>query len=300
MAIITAKELLEAGAHFGARVSRWNPKMAPYIYAKRNRTHVIDVRKTIQGVVEAYYYLERESRAGGQFLFVGTKRQARNAVRHAAEACGMHQVSERWLGGTLTNLRTIRERVARLEELEAMEADGRLRQHSKKMIASLNRERRKINRNLAGIRNMKDLPTALIVVDPRKENIAVQEAGKLGIPIIALLDTDCDPDPVDVVIPCNDDSSHTIASILNALAGGILAGRGRVGMPTAAEPVVTEGGASFGGEGEEVAAAREHRTTIDETPKPEEVAPPPRGPAPDQETRDTSPARTDDQEPTGE
>jgi small subunit ribosomal protein S2 len=239
---LSVKELLESGAHFGHRTSRWNPKMERYLHGQRNRVHIIDVRKTVRHAVEAHHYLLTAARAGGQFLFVGTKRQARDAVIRETARTGMHQVTERWLGGTLTNLRTIREQVARLDELEAMAEDGRLQSHSKKMIASLNRERRRITRNLSGIRKMDRLPQALIVVDPRREHNALKEANKLGILTIALLDTDCDPDPIDIVIPCNDDSARAVDIVLAYLAEGILKGRGEAKLPTAgvAAPVAAE------------------------------------------------------------
>ncbi len=250
---ITAKQLLEAGAHFGARASRWNPKMAPYIHTVRNKVHVIDLRATVRGIVQAFHYLQREAAVGGSFLLVGTKRQAKDAVKKIAERCGVPRVTERWLGGTLTNLRTIREQVARLDELEAMQADGRMRQLSKKRVSSLNREYRTISRNLSGIRNMTKLPSALIIVDPRRESIAVKEAAKLGLVTIALIDTDCDPDLIDIPIPCNDDSARTTELILNRLGDAIVEGRGEVGAGVqtavaADEVTYTSGGASFGGD----------------------------------------------------
>ena len=262
MVEITAKQLLEAGAHFGARASRWNPKMAPYIHTIRNKVHVIDLRATIRGIVQAFHYLQREAAGSGSFLLVGTKRQAKDAIKKIAERCGVPRVTERWLGGTLTNLRTIREQVARLDELEAMQADGRMRQLSKKRASSLNREYRKISRNLSGIRNMTKLPSALIIVDPRRESIAVKEAAKLGLVTIALIDTDCDPDLIDIPIPCNDDSARTTELILNRLGDAIVEGRGEpgTGVQTAVvadEVTYTSGGASFGGDEDKGAPEKE-------------------------------------------
>ena len=268
---ITAKQLLDAGAHFGARASRWNPKMAPYIHTVRNKVHVIDLRATIRGIVQAFHYLQRETAAGGSFLLVGTKRQAKDAITKIAERCGVPRVTERWLGGTLTNLRTIREQVARLEELEAMQADGRMRRLSKKRVSSLNREYRKIYRNLSGIRNMTKLPSALIIVDPRREGIAVKEAAKLGLVTIALIDTDCDPDFIDIPIPCNDDSARTTELILNRLGDAIVEGRGDTGAVVqtavaADEVTYSSGGASFGGDKKEDEGASEKAPVAAEAP----------------------------------
>ncbi len=223
--LVSARELLEAGAHFGHRTSRQNPKMAPYIYGKRNKINIIDVRKTIKGIVTAYYFLRKVSREGKQVLFVGTKRQAKEAVRSSAEKCGSPFVVERWLGGTLTNLRTIRNRVNRLIELEKILDGPEKDKLSKKMLSSLNRERRKINRNLEGIRDMSELPGAVVLVDPNKEHNAVREARRLGVPIVAMLDTDCDPDPIDIPIPANDDALRSIEIVISTLARAVMEGR---------------------------------------------------------------------------
>lgn len=225
MSQIVVKDILEAGVHFGHRVSRWNPKMRPYIYGRRNLIHIIDLKETVRGLLRAKKYLERVASQGSLVLFCGTKRQAADPVGEAAAACGMPYVNERWLGGTLTNFRTIRSRLRRLEELEALEADGKFATYSKKMQSTLNRERSKIFRNLSGIRDMNRLPEVLVVIDPRKEKNAVHEARILGIKVVALIDTDSDPDTVDLPIPGNDDSIRSIHLILQHLSSAILAGR---------------------------------------------------------------------------
>ena len=224
MFVVSPKDLLEAGVHFGCRASRWNPKMAPYIFGRRNLIHIIDLKETLRGLIRATTFLQRLATEGKEILFVGTKRQAQGVVRDAAERGGQHYVIERWLGGTLTNFSTIRSRLRRLEELEAIEEEGSLTGLSKKAMASLMREKRKIYRNLNGIRKMDRLPGAVVVVDPRRENNAVKEASKLGIPVIAILDTDCDPDPIDIPIPGNDDSMRSILVLLNKLTEAIMAG----------------------------------------------------------------------------
>jgi len=222
---ITVENLLVAGMHFGHRVSRRNPKMEPYIFGKRNLINIIDLRETARGLIRACHLLEKLSSGGAQFLFVGTKRQAKNVVRSEAQRVDMHFVTERWLGGSLTNFDTVRSRLKRLEELESMETDGSLELHSKKMISSLARERRKIRRNLDGMRKLEKRPDALIVIDPRREHNAVAEAHKLHIPVVALLDTDCDPDLIDILIPGNDDAMRSIELVLKALVDAIIEGR---------------------------------------------------------------------------
>ena len=224
MATVLVKELIEAGVHFGHRASRWNPKMRPYIYARRNLIHIIDVRETIRGLLRGRRYLQRVAAGGSLVLFVGTKRQASETIDQQARRCGMPFVSDRWLGGTLTNFRTIRSRLSRLEELEALRAGEELATYSKKMQSALNREYRKMYRNLNGIRTMNRLPECLVVIDPRKEKNAVGEAKKLGITTIALIDTDCDPDEVDLPIPGNDDSIRSIELVIQLLADAVLAG----------------------------------------------------------------------------
>ncbi|MCS6976296.1 MAG: 30S ribosomal protein S2 [Gemmatales bacterium] len=234
MAIVAVQDLIQAGVHYGHRASRWNPKMRPYIYGKRNLIHIIDLRETLRGLLRARKYLTQIASQGKIILFVGTKRQARETIEREATRCGMPYVTERWLGGTLTNFRTIRSRLRRLEELEEMENSGAINTFSKKMISSLLREKRKIHRNLAGIRNMDRLPEALIVVDPHREDIAVKEARKMGITTIALIDTDSDPDLVDLPIPGNDDSIRSIELVIQCLADAIV--EGRASLPKDAPP----------------------------------------------------------------
>src|SRR5437879_2425064 len=257
VAIVQVKDLIEAGVHFGHRASRWNPKMRPYIYGKRNLIHIIDLRETVRGMLRGHRYLAKVASNGSLVLFVGTKRQAKEAVEREAARCGMPFVSERWLGGTLTNYRTIRNRLKRLQELEAMwlpaganparedlnsyiaglmtEAgkldpakapeSSDIRTHSKKMISTLSRELLKIRRNLMGIRDMIKLPDALVIVGPNKEHIAVKEARRMGVTTIALIDTDSDPDPVDLPVPGNDDSIRSIELVLAKMADAVLEGR---------------------------------------------------------------------------
>jgi small subunit ribosomal protein S2 len=257
MAVVQVQELLDAGVHFGHRASRWNPKMRPYIYGKRNLIHIIDLRETVRGLLRGHRYLSSVVAKGGLVLFVGTKRQAKEIVEKEARRCGMPYVSERWLGGTLTNYRTIRNRLKRLEELETMwlaagenpnrvdmsaymlsmmTESGKLdihkapesalvRTYSKKMVATLSRELTKIRRNLQGIRDMKRLPDALVVIDPKKEHIAVKEAQRMGVATIALIDTDSDPDTIDLPVPGNDDSIRSIELIVAKAADAVLEGR---------------------------------------------------------------------------
>ena len=218
MAKELARELISAGVHFGHGASRWNPKMAPYIFGRRSKIHIINVKETLKGLLIAKKLLTEVVSSGKDVVFVGTKRQAQKAVQKAAERCGMHYVSERWLGGTLTNFRTIRARLQRLEELEEMEANGTLEAESKKQASRLRREMRKIRTNLEGIRKMSRLPGAVVVIDARKEYIALREARKLGVVTIGIIDTDSDPDTVDVAIPANDDSLKAIDILLAELA----------------------------------------------------------------------------------
>lgn len=225
MASEFVKKLIDSGIHFGHRTSRWNPKMENYIFGKRNLIHIIDIRETVKGILRAKQFLARTLARGDDVLFVGTKRQARNSIIHVAQQTGMPYVAERWLGGTLTNFRTIRSRLARLEELEKIQEEGMEGQYSKKMISTLNREYRKIKRNLEGIRNMNRLPGAIVLVDIRREYIAAREARKLRIPVIGLIDTDSDPDLVDIVIPGNDDAMRGIDLVLEALGEAINEGK---------------------------------------------------------------------------
>lgn len=236
MAAELVRRLIDAGIHFGHRASRWNPKMSPYIFGKRNTIHIIDIRETVKGLLRAKRFIERVVAQGDDVLFVGTKRQARPQIRQQSQRVGMPYVAERWLGGTLTNFRTIRSRLSRLEELESAEQDGTAQEYSKKMIASRQRELRKIRRNLEGIRNMNRLPAALIIIDVHREKNAVREARTLRIPTICLIDTDSDPDFADVPIPGNDDAMRAIDIVLSTLADSVEAGlKARRAAPAEAE-----------------------------------------------------------------
>ena len=219
------KDLVEAGIHFGHRSTLWNPKMAPYIFGKRNKIHIIDVKETIKGLLLARKYITRTVAGGRDVLFVGTKRQARGTIEQHARDVGMPYVVERWLGGTLTNFSTIRQRLKRLEELEHIESSGQIDNYSKKMEAQLRREKAKILRNLEGIRNMSKLPGALVVIDPGHETNAVREARKLGIPTVCLIDTDSDPDFADIPIPGNDDAMRAIDVIVDQLCRAVAEGK---------------------------------------------------------------------------
>jgi len=222
---ITLDSLLEAGVHFGHRVSRWNPKMAPYIYGKRNLIHIIDLKMTIRGLIRGTHFLSRLNAQGKQVLFVGTKRQAKGLVERAAKSVNMPYVSDRWIGGLLTNNEVVRRRLNRLFELEKMEEDGTINLFKKKEISALRREKRRILRNLDGVRSMEGLPGALIIVDPNRERTALLEANRLGIPVVAFLDTDCDPDLVDLPIPGNDDAMRSIQVVLDLLVGAVEQGK---------------------------------------------------------------------------
>lgn len=224
VAVISMKQLLEAGVHFGHQTRRWNPKMATYIFTERNGIYIIDLQKTVRKVEEAYNFIREMSSQGKKILFVGTKKQAQDSVKEEAERCGQYFVNERWLGGMLTNFQTIQKRISRLKELERMEADGSFAVLPKKEVAQLLHEKEKLNRFLGGIKDMKDLPGALFVIDPRKERIAVAEARKLGIPIVGIVDTNCDPDEVDYVIPANDDAIRAVKLLTAKLADGVLEG----------------------------------------------------------------------------
>lgn len=244
MATLGLEELIDAGIHFGHPASRWNPKMAPYIYGKRNFIHIIDLKETVKGLVRARKFLTRVVAEGKDVVFVGTKRQARGAIEQEAKRCGMPYVSYRWLGGTLTNFRTIRSRLSRLDELEQMQISGDINQYSKKMIASLQREHRKIKRNLEGIRTMEKLPGAMIVVDPVREKNAIREANRLDIPVVALADTEADPDDITVLIPGNDDAMRAVEIIVKHLADAVVEGKANRAAHAAAEgegPALTRG-----------------------------------------------------------
>ncbi len=221
----TVRALIDAGIHFGHRAGRWNPKMKPYIFCTRNSIHIIDIKETIKGLVRAQKYIQSVVASGKDVLFVGTKRQARSAVVAHAVSCGMPYVSERWLGGTLTNFGTIRKRLARLDELESMEEQGLLAAQSKKMESTLRRELNKVRTNLNGIRNMGRMPGCLVIIDAMKEHLAIAEARKLKIPTICLMDTDSNPDEIDIPIPGNDDAMKAIEIILGELALAVATGK---------------------------------------------------------------------------
>lgn len=218
-------DLIEAGIHFGHRSTHWNPKMEPYIFGKRNRIHIIDVKQTIKGLLLARKFVTKTVASGKDVLFVGTKRQARNIIEKHVKECGMHYCTERWLGGTLTNFSTIRQRLKRLEELERLEESGEMENYSKKMEATLNREKTKILRNLEGIRNMNKLPGLMVIIDVNAETNAVKEARKLGIPTVCLIDTDSDPDYADIPIPGNDDAMRAIEVVIDQLCRAVNEGK---------------------------------------------------------------------------
>jgi small subunit ribosomal protein S2 len=218
---LSVQQLIGAGVHFGCRVSRWNPKMAPYIHGRRSLIHVIDLRQTLKGLIRAQNFLYHTVAEGSQILWVGTKRQIKGVIAEAGERTGMPVVTERWIGGTLTNFSVIRSRLRRLEELEAIEENGAVGQYSKKVMASLRRERRKITRNLAGIREMTSIPGAIVIVDPSREDNAVREARKMGLVVIGILDTDCDPEGIDIVIPGNDDALRSVRLLVEMLVKAV-------------------------------------------------------------------------------
>ena len=227
MAVVSMSYLLEAGVHFGHQTRRWNPKMREYIYTSRDDIYIIDLQKTEKLIEEAYEELKKIAMNGSTVLFVGTKKQANEAMRESAERTGMYYVTERWLGGTLTNFRTIRNRIKTLEEIEAMEKDGTFDVLPKKEVAKLKKEYDKLNRNLCGIREMKKLPGALVIVDPRQEETAIKEARKLNIPVFGIVDTNCDPDMVDYVIPGNDDAVRSVKLLIGVLANAIAEATGK-------------------------------------------------------------------------
>ncbi len=225
MAIVSIKQLLEAGVHFGHHTRRWNPKMAEYIFTERNGIYIIDLQKTIKKFEEAYMYVRDVAAQGGTVLFVGTKKQAADAIREEAERCGMYFVNVRWLGGMLTNYKTIRQSINRLNALEKMQEDGTFDMLPKKEVAQLQKEMYNLEKNLGGIKTMQGLPSAIFIVDPRKEHNAVMEAKKLGIPVIAIVDTNCDPDDADYIIPGNDDAIRAIRLISSVLADAVIEGK---------------------------------------------------------------------------
>jgi len=225
MSVISMKQLLEAGVHFGHQTRRWNPKMAPYIFTERNGIYIIDLQKTVKKVEECYNFVREVSSEGKSILFVGTKKQAQDAVKDEALRCDMYFVNERWLGGMLTNFQTIQKRINRLKELENMETRGMFDVLPKKEVLTLRHEMERLDKFLGGIKNMNKLPGALFIIDPRKERIAVAEARKLGIPIVAIVDTNCDPDEIDHVIPGNDDAIRAVKLLTAKMADAVLEGR---------------------------------------------------------------------------
>ncbi|MCI8627548.1 MAG: 30S ribosomal protein S2 [Lachnospiraceae bacterium] len=252
MSVISMKQLLEAGVHFGHQTRRWNPKMAEYIYTERNGIHIIDLQKSVGKVDEAYYAIKDIVADGGTVLFVGTKKQAQDAVKLEAERCGMFYVNERWLGGMLTNFKTIQSRVARLKKIEEMSEDGTFDVLPKKEVIALRKEWSKLEKNLGGIKNMKRIPDAIFVVDPKKERICVQEAHTLGVPLIGIADTNCDPEELDYVIPGNDDAIRAVKLIVAKMADAVIEANQGVQMSDAeASPAEEEAPA------EEIAAETE-------------------------------------------
>lgn len=224
MAIISMKQLLEAGVHFGHQTRRWNPKMSEYIYTERNGIHIIDLQQTVKLIDKAYDFVRDLAMNGGKILFVGTKKQAQDSIREEAERCGMYFINNRWLGGTLTNFVTIKKRTARLAELDRMEEEGQFELLPKKEVAKLRLEREKLEKNLGGVREMKNLPDAIFIVDMRKEHIAVSEAKRLGIPIVAIVDTNCDPEDADYVIPGNDDAIRAVKLLASSISSAVIEG----------------------------------------------------------------------------
>lgn len=222
MAVCSMKQLLEAGVHFGHQTSRWNPKMRKYIYGSRNNIHIVDLEITVKEIEKAYNFVVEVAKSGKSVLFVGTKKQAQEAIKSEAERCGQFYINSRWLGGTLTNFKTIRSRVERLNKLDNMEKSGEFDQLPKKEVSNLNKERAKLQDVLGGIRDMTTLPGVLFVVDPHNEDIAVKEAKKLGIPVVAITDTNCDPDPIDYVIPGNDDAIRAVKLIASLIADAVI------------------------------------------------------------------------------
>ena len=222
MSVVSMKQLLEAGVHFGHQTRRWNPKMAPYIFTERNGIHIIDLQKSVIKVDEAYKAVFEIAQQGGTILFVGTKKQAQDAVKSEAERCGMYYINERWLGGMLTNFKTIQSRIARMKTIEKMQEDGTFEVLPKKEVAQLKKELSKLQANLGGIRDMKRIPDAIFVVDPKKERICIQEAESLGITLIGIADTNCDPEELDFIIPGNDDAIRAVKLIVGKMADAVI------------------------------------------------------------------------------
>ncbi|HIJ78190.1 MAG: 30S ribosomal protein S2 [Desulfobulbaceae bacterium] len=225
MSYITMKEMLEAGLHFGHQTSRWNPKMKPFIFGARNKIYIINLDKTLPLFNKAYEYVAKTVAKGGTILFVGTKRQAQDIIKEEAERCGMYFINNRWLGGMLTNHQTIKNSVDRLKKYESMQEDGTINQYKKKEALQIQKDTVKLDRNLGGIKNMKGLPSAIFLIDPKREKIAIEEANRLGIPVIAIADTNCDPDGIDFIIPGNDDAIRSIKLLTSKMAEAVIAGK---------------------------------------------------------------------------
>ena len=257
MAVVAMKQLLEAGVHFGHQTRRWDPKMAEYIFQARNGIHIIDLQKTSKKLDEAYSFLKEQAEAGKTVLFVGTKKQAQDCMKEAAEKCGMYYVNQRWLGGTLTNFATIRKRIDRLEQLETMQEDGTFDVLPKKEVILLKKEMEKLERNLGGIKEMEELPGVIFLVDTKKERIAVLEAKKLNIPVIGLVDTNCNPEEVDYPIPGNDDAIRAVKLIADVMANAVIEGRQGESFEVAEEQDVEEEATDMEQVVEEVAEAEE-------------------------------------------
>jgi small subunit ribosomal protein S2 len=268
------RELLEAGVHYGHHTSRWNPKMEPYIYKRRHSIHIIDLRETVRGIVRAYRFISSIFEQGGEMILVGTKKQAEEPISEHGRRGNVHYVNERWLGGTLTNFNQVVGRVKRLEELERLEETGEIEAKGKKYAAVLRRERAKLTKNLQGIRNLKRIPDAMFVIDPRRERSAVREARLVNIPIVAFQDTDTDPDEIDIVIPGNDDAVRSINLICSKLVDAVLEGKSRApfltegGGPAPAEPVAAPKAAKpvGGSEADEVVAAAQPEKPAEQQP----------------------------------
>lgn len=261
MSVISMKQLLEAGVHFGHQTRRWNPKMAEYIFTERNGIYIIDLQKTVKKIDEAYFFIRDLVMEGGSVLFVGTKKQAQDAIKEEAERCGQYYVNSRWLGGMLTNFKTIRKSIDRLLALKKMETDGTFEVLPKKEVSKLVLEKEKLEKNLGGIVEMKKLPAALFIVDPKKERTAILEARKLGVPIVAIVDTNCDPDEVDYVIPGNDDAIRAVKLISSKIADAVIeAKQGEMGSAAVSEPE----------NGEEIDETV-YAESVDSVPNPEEI-----------------------------
>ena len=241
MSVLSMKQLLEAGVHFGHQTRRWNPKMAPYIYTERNGIHIIDLQKSVGKVDEAYNAIAQIAKDGGTILFVGTKKQAQDAIKEEAERCGMFYVNERWLGGMLTNFKTIQSRIKRLQKIEEMSQDGTFDVLPKKEVIEIKKEWDKLEKNLGGIKNMKRIPDCIFIVDPKKEKICVQEAHTLGITLVGIADTNCDPEELDVVIPGNDDAIRAVKLIVAKMADAVIeANQGEAAQADAEEAETAE------------------------------------------------------------